>query len=140
MRKTDHTRQPPDYWMQTDVILPVQLDARTGALGEPERRLRLAVLEDAVDQLQRYANATSPRERAIRDTELDWFASDDRTLPFSFASICDALHIDPQYVRAGLREFRPDAPYRRTSRRRVSTPTPMLGGRRTYRRHHGRAA
>lgn len=100
----DAHRKSPDGWAQMDDILPEQFHAEAVALGDPERRLRLAVLEDAIRELQRYGGAASGRARY--EDALAWFASDDRDEPFSFASVCDALRLDPGYIRRGLARWR----------------------------------
>ena len=46
-----------------------------------------------------------------------WLRSNDRAWAFSFLRICDALNLDPQYLRRGLRQFHAggiDAPHSRT--------------------------
>jgi hypothetical protein len=128
VRKTAATGRTDEKWDRLDVILPTQLHA-PAVLGDPERRLRLAVLEDAVHQFQRYVNGTFPHERARYDAELEWFASEDRSEPFAFESICDALNIDPEYVRSGLRRWRNGARIRlaRFPRRVVSGPGVSIG-------------
>jgi hypothetical protein len=119
-----------------DVILPTQLYAGGIVRGDPERRLRLAVLEDAVHQLQRHVNATAQAQRALYERELEWFASDDRSEPFSFASICDTLQIDAECVRTGLRRWRDGARVRvsrsprRVQGRRLPREEPIAPGRR----------
>ena len=139
-RKTETNRRPHDHWRPVDVILPTQFHAEICALADPERRLRLAVLEDAVHQFQRYVNATGRHERALYDDVLDWFASEDRSEPFSFESICDALHIDTDFVRSGLRRWRDGARVRVPR----SRPRVMSGGtvfkEPRARKQHGRAA
>jgi hypothetical protein len=91
-----------DALVQPDVILPVQLHAEVYALGDPERRLRLAVLEDAIRYFQRYKDATGDRERALYEDAVDWLTSRDRSEPFAFDNVCDALELDPEFVRRGL--------------------------------------
>ena len=111
-QKAETNRRSFDYWRQADVILPTQDHARTRVLDDPEHRLRFAVPEDAVHQFQRYVNAVGRRERALYEDVLDWFASENRSEPFSFESVCDALHIDPDFVReplASLAGWRSDA-------------------------------
>jgi hypothetical protein len=117
-------RRPAGTWRRVDVILPTQFHAEICALADPERRLRLAVLEDAVHQFQRYVNPTGRHERALHDDVLDWFASEDRSEPFSFESICDALHIDTDFVRSGSRRWRDGARVRVPR----SRPRVMSGG------------
>ena len=72
----------------------------------PEKRLALAVIEDAVGALRRYAFGTDRRERRLYQETSEWFASSDRSWPFSFENLCDFLEMDPGYIRRGLREWR----------------------------------
>lgn len=71
-----------------------------------ERRLLLAVLEEAIRTYQRYAFAHDPRSVTLRSQVEAWFASEDSDWPFSFVAICDALGLETTYVRAGLRRLR----------------------------------
>lgn len=77
-------------------------EARTPGL-DGERRLMLAVLEDAVIVYQRYALARDPEKRLERKEAGEWIESGDTTWPFSFENICNVLGIDPDYIRNGLR-------------------------------------
>jgi hypothetical protein len=88
---------------ETDVLLPMQFfpPFRSGAL-ERERLLMLAVLQDAVECYQRYANARSARAREEFEEASRWLSSTDRNWLFSFESICDALEIDAECLRHGL--------------------------------------
>ena len=66
----------------------------------------IAVLEDAVRTLQRYAVANDRATRALV-AEIDaWFACDDCDNPFTFASICTVLALNIAYTRSGYREER----------------------------------
>jgi hypothetical protein len=86
--------------IEPDIILPSRFLGRT--VATPEKRLLLAVLEEAVATLQRNALA-SDRHGRIMFTEVQaWFASDDAAWLYSFAGICDAVGIDAAYVRRGL--------------------------------------
>lgn len=86
--------------IEPDIILPSQFLPRT--VGTPEKRLLLAVLEEAVGTYQRYVMATDRRGRAILADVEAWFASEDTLWLYSFVGICDALGLDATYVRAGL--------------------------------------
>jgi len=69
---------------------------------EPENRLMLAVLEEALVTFQRGLSSPLP-ERRKRFFEVDrWVRSPDTDWPFSFENICTTLCIDPDYIRAGL--------------------------------------
>lgn len=62
-----------------------------------ERRLMVAVLEDAVHTLLA-ARRLSIRPKWIR-SEYEWITSTDQRDPFAFESICDVLGIDSREVR-----------------------------------------
>ncbi|MBI5506392.1 MAG: hypothetical protein HY899_16485 [Deltaproteobacteria bacterium] len=69
---------------------------------EPENRLMLAVLEEALVTFQRGLTSPVPQRRK-RFFEVDrWVTSPDTDWPFSFENICTTLRIDPDYIRAGL--------------------------------------
>ncbi len=82
-----------------ETVLPVQFHAaqRRCAL-QPEKRLMLAVLEDAVLAYLRGLHQ-SPETAA-------WFESDDFTWPYSFANLCEGLGLDRAAVRVALRRQR----------------------------------
>ena len=67
-----------------------------------ERQLMLAVLADAVRSYVGNRGARDHESRALFRETLAWFKSADRTTLFSFESICDALDIEPDYVRRVL--------------------------------------
>ena len=83
-------------------IVPESHPTVAAALWQPERRLMLAVLEDAIDAY--LANVGAPRGiRRMRFNEASsWIGSDDTTWPFSFVRICEALDIDPAVIRRML--------------------------------------
>jgi hypothetical protein len=86
-------------------LLPDQYfsgEARMPGL-DGERRLMLAVLEDAIVVYQRYALARDPEKRQECTEAREWIASRDTSWPFSFDNICNVLGIDPEYIRCGLR-------------------------------------
>jgi hypothetical protein len=97
---------------ESDIMLPDQFPLRT--IATPEKRLLLAVLEEAVGTFQRHLGTTERHSRAtFADVEV-WFASEDATWLYSFVGICDALEIDATYVRSGLRRW--------LGRRQTSSP------------------
>jgi hypothetical protein len=67
--------------------------------AEGERRLLLAVLEDGIRTLLKHAGATRGRARTLEREALTWLLSDAHTDVFAFASICEALEIDPGRLR-----------------------------------------
>lgn len=84
-------------------IFPVQFHAGfAGARLQPEKRLQVAVLADAVLAFQRSAAVDRPRARRVHAEIVAWFASDDTDGPFAFVTICQSLELDAEYVRRGL--------------------------------------
>jgi hypothetical protein len=76
-----------------------------------ERRLLLAVLEDGIRTLLKHADARRGRARTLKREALAWLLSDAHTDVFAFASICEALEIDPGRLRGQiLARVRPSAP------------------------------
>ena len=86
-----------------DTMLPSQFwaalaDPRT----EPEKRLMVAVLEEAIALVVNdFGAGGDDRRSAVREAER-WFASDDRSGPFAFMTICDVLGLDADRVRQAL--------------------------------------
>lgn len=92
------------HLLQPDTVLPSQYYAalRRKATQEPERRLVIAVLQDAVDCFQKHLNARDRKARQLFVDAEQWIASEDRSWPFSFENVCDLLQINAQYLRRGL--------------------------------------
>ena len=71
----------------------------------PETRLLIAILEEAINCFQRYYFAQHDSgQRLFREAD-EWLMSNHKDWAFSFESICDALGLDPSYVRSGLRRW-----------------------------------
>ncbi|HEX9444961.1 MAG TPA: hypothetical protein VGA73_12625 [Candidatus Binatia bacterium] len=96
------------FLFQPDVLIPDQyfatLRARTGL--EPEKRLMLAVLEDAVYRFQKNVAAESEAGKEVFAEAEAWLLEPGGDWVFSFESICDALGLDPAYVRRGLGDWK----------------------------------
>jgi hypothetical protein len=90
---------------QPDTLLPSQFFDRMRRRSEHdgERRLMIAVLEDAVDVYRKQAGAKDPRGQELFQAAEVWIEDTDRTWLFSFQNICDVLDIDAEYLRGGLR-------------------------------------
>ena len=88
-------------------ILPAQLYGMPfgGARIQPEKRLQVAVLADAVLTFQRWSGDQRARGRRLLAEVDAWFASEEVGGPFTFVTICDSLKFDPAYIRRGLREW-----------------------------------
>ena len=86
-------------------IVPARVRDEVQARRDPERRLRLAVLDDAIRYFQRYAHATDRGAQALYEDAVDWLGSSDRTEPFAFENVCDALRLDAHAVRQRLHRW-----------------------------------
>jgi hypothetical protein len=71
-------------------------------IATPETRLLLAVLEEALNTRQRHLAATDPRSRRLLAEVEAWFRSDDAARLCAFVAICNALEIEPTWMRARL--------------------------------------
>jgi len=88
------------------VILPSQhLATRGRTLAEPQRRLMLAVLQTAVDDVaagDADDGGLAGDARAYHQA-LAYVDSRDRYWPFSFENICETIGLDPDGIRRSLR-------------------------------------
>ena len=132
--KTVCVEDPALTMVEPDTMTPHQYFDRIFAEASlvPEKRLMLAVLEDAIASFQRAF--IQPRDTEFdEETDIEaWLDSNDMSWPFSFASICQALDMEPDYLRTGLRNWRDRAaregrqgqvyrfPFRRVNGRRHS--------------------
>jgi hypothetical protein len=90
----------------------------------PERALALAVLWEAVLDLDKYRFATRRRQQRLYWEAYEWVTSDDRSWPYSFANLCDMVGLTVEPVRKQLLdELRPVAP---AVEKPVAAAEPML--------------
>ena len=89
-------------------VLPEQFfDARVKLTSVcPETALMYAVLEDAFLCFHKQFEADQRRIQSTREAE-DWFFSDNYRFLFSFLSACDALGLEPNYIRQKLKHWTP---------------------------------
>ena len=69
---------------------------------QPEKRLMLAILKDAVSTFQADLFAANPKSSRRFEQAKDWFTEVDGDWVFSFQNICEHLGLNPAYVRNGL--------------------------------------
>ncbi len=89
---------------QPDTLLPNQYfdTFRRKSHLDPEKRLVLAVLEDAITCFQKTILAKDEKGKGLfRETE-EWLMEEDIHWLFSFNNICDVMGFSPDYVRHGL--------------------------------------
>ena len=85
-------------FLQPDAILPAQFfqSLRTKGRFDGERRLMIAVLEDAVNCFMKQLHATDPKARQLFLDAEEWITADDRTWFFAFENVCDTLDLEPR--------------------------------------------
>jgi len=88
---------------EPDVLLTEQFSAaRRRRATSSEKRLMLAVLENALDYYQKYILANDRAGRALFEEAADWIACTSDEDLFSFENISETLDINPDYLRRGL--------------------------------------
>ena len=87
---------------QPHVILPSQ-DFTPPKKFTPERRLMMAVLDDAVRCVEKNRVATDARGRRLFHEAKQWLLAAEPHWPYSFERICAVLDLDANAVRQRLR-------------------------------------
>ena len=126
---------------EPDLITPDQHRDRIcpEATDRPEIRLMLAVMEDAVATVQRYAMEPTRRNQKLFEDAQEWIESTDTSWPYSFENVCTALRFEPETLRRGLRAWRDERvsgkaqsyrfPFRRVNGKRHSITVRDRGAR-----------
>ena len=140
------TREPCDAYdgapLQFESILPAQFFAELRGHATGERRLLVAILEDAIHCFQRFMCASRLREQRLFHDAEQWIMQPGRRVPdgniephFSFEQVCEVLRLDPDYLRTRLQRRRqlaricpPMSPSGPHPRRTNSQSTPLEGG------------
>ena len=96
------------FELEPEVLLPSQFYVRSGLDSslQPEKRLMLAVMEDAVGTFQKYACAVDRNAQRLFAEVEDWIASDSIDWPYSFVNLCHSLGLDVDFMRDGLRRWK----------------------------------
>jgi hypothetical protein len=119
--------------LEPDTLVPAQYFDRIGSdiAYQPEKRLMLAVLEEAIATFQRHVSSQTPRSiRLVQDVE-EWAATTDHDWPYSFENICAGLGLESEYLRKGM------ADWKAAERRRAGIGEPAVY-RFPFRRVNGR--
>ncbi len=104
---------------QPDTLLPDQyFDTFRRKLHlEPEKKLMLAILEDAVACYQKHVVARDGKGKALFHEAEAWVEEKSTDEVFSFDSVCEMLGFDADYLRQGLTAWK--------ERARIEHTTPM---------------
>jgi hypothetical protein len=95
-------------WDDAFPLLPEQFaeTARALEVAEPERRLLLAVLCDAIVVFQRrVVGPDAAPSRSTNEAER-WILSDDRRWLYSFVNVCESLGLAHEPLRRALLDWR----------------------------------
>jgi hypothetical protein len=103
-----HAERHVPRLVEPEILLPGQYyELLAGkSILEGEKRLMLAILEDAVSCYQRYASANRGRALRLFEESQEWIFEENSPWVFSFESIAYALDIDPDFLREGLKRWR----------------------------------
>lgn len=93
---------------QPDTLLPEQyLETFRRKLHlEPEKKLMLAVLEDAIACFQKYVFARDGKGRMLFQEAEDWVQDSNSDWLFAFGNVCETLGFSPDYLRQGLVQWK----------------------------------
>ena len=69
-------------------------------IREGEKRLMLALLENAIEDFQKYALANDKARKELFQEAEDWFFATDNDSLFSFENICEYLQLNSNSPRA----------------------------------------
>jgi len=89
---------------EPDTLVAAQYfgNLRRKTLLEPEKRLMLAILEDAINCYQDNLLSHHGRARRLFTEAEEWILEKSSDWIFSFRNICETLGFNPEYVRQGL--------------------------------------
>jgi hypothetical protein len=93
-------------------VLASQFFEVGAAVLQPEKRLMLAVLENAAWLILRDPRAHDSRARRRAAEAAAWVESDATDWPFTFLNVCNAVGLTPEWIRAGLRRRAGNSPAR----------------------------
>lgn len=94
----------PEELLIPEPALPAQFHViwhRSRAIS-PQRALVLAVLWQAVADLQKYRFATRRQQQRLYMEAYEWVASMDRVWAYSFTNLCELLDLSPESLREEL--------------------------------------
>ena len=93
---------------QPDTVLPAQYleTVRRKTHLEPEKKLMLSVLEDAVACFQKYAFTRDAHGKSLLREAEEWILEESTEWLFSFDNICESLGLHPKYIREGLHQWK----------------------------------
>jgi hypothetical protein len=96
------------FLFEPDVLASNQFHAvlKSSHMPDPERRLMVAILEDAVSCLSKDPRRCQRQQKNAFEEAHSWVnANDTDGWVFSFTNVCETLGLDPSYLRRGLNRW-----------------------------------
>ncbi len=81
-------------------------DLNKKVIRDGEKRLMLAMLENATEDFQKYVLAGDRRGKELFEAAEEWILESDSPSFFSFENICEHLELDPAYMRKGFMRWK----------------------------------
>jgi hypothetical protein len=103
----DRLGDAPEW--RPDLGVQYSAGSRYPAALEPEIRLMIMILEDAILCYKRYLRAKDPAGRKEFHDAQRWIFGRAEDWIFSFDNICACIGVDPHYLRHGLRQWKQSA-------------------------------
>ena len=75
-------------------------------IRDGEKALMLAILENAIEDCQKYVLATDKKGKGLFDAAEQWILETDSPSFFSLNNICEHLELDPDYMRKGFTRWK----------------------------------
>ncbi len=75
-------------------------------IRDGEKRLMLAMLENATEDFQKYVLATDKKGKELFHAAEEWILETDSPSFFSFNCICEHLELNPDYMRKGFMRWK----------------------------------
>ena len=93
---------------EPDILLAAQYfdTFRRKTLIEPEKRLLVAILEDAINCFYDNVSAESGRRKKLFDDAQEWVMQERGDWIFSFRNVCELLGLSAEYLRGGLMRWK----------------------------------
>ena len=76
------------------------------AIRDGEKGLMLAILENAIEDCQKYVLATDKKGQGLFDAAEAWILETNSPSFFSFNNICEHLELAPDYMRKGFMRWK----------------------------------
>jgi methylphosphotriester-DNA--protein-cysteine methyltransferase len=100
--------QDLSFLFEPDVLASNQFHTilKSSHMPDPERRLMVAILEDAVSCLSKDPRGCPRQQKKAFEEAHSWInANDTDGWVFSFTNVCETLGFDPSYLRRGLNRW-----------------------------------